>query len=318
MIEPRLSDADKRALDLLIECGMNPATAAATSTEERRRCAALASSLQALERYPVHPAPDVLVEATLARIVQADRQREDRLRLDSARGSGRAFRTADGFALAATLIFAACIALPLLSGVRTATGEAQCQNNMRSLLRGFYGYAGDQRSMLPATAGFSGFSSGENTAAATASAANGTGHSTLSMLAHQGYCPIGCVHCNAGRKLSYRLPMHPSQATIHASSILPLVADRNPELESPSTAANKEQVAPDTNAGTGSDNHGRRGLNVLFGEGSIAWMASPVVTIRVKVRARQENLWLPRDIDGVEGFTDRPASHSPFDVFLTN
>lgn len=318
MTEPRLSEADKRALDLLVESGMNPSAAAASSNEERRRCAALATSLQALERYPVREAPELLVEATLARVAQAERQREDRMRLDGARGSGRAFRTADGFALAATLIFAACIALPLLSGVRTATGEAQCQNNMRSLLRGVYGYAGDQRSMLPATAGFSGFSSGQTSAAQTASAANGTGHSTLSMLAQQGYCPIGCVHCNGGRKLSYRLPMHPIQMTIHASPILPLVADRNPHLETPSTSATKEQAAATQNAGSGSVNHGRRGLNVLFGEGSIAWMPTPVVTIRVKRLARQENLWLPRNIDGIEGFTDRPASHDPFDVFLTN
>ncbi|MSR17824.1 MAG: hypothetical protein EXS00_01435 [Phycisphaerales bacterium] len=317
MTVPNLHPSDARVLDLLVEAGFDPAVLPPLNAEDAARARALCDYFHSLDRTPIAEPSDVLVEATLARIQQADRDSAERMKLGSGESRGlRVMGIGNHLALAATVLIAVCVAIPLAAHSRNGSAEALCANGLRNLGRALHGYSADNLGSLPMTAGFAGFAPGGN-ADQMAQAADGKGGEALATLAHKGYCTAACTRCNGTRQLAYRVPMHRVQLSLLILPGMPVVADRNPEI-----GLNPEQkLSSSAKTGElprGSDNHERRGLNVLFNDGATRWIIEPIVRVRTPLGIRDEDLWRPRTTDGTESLGSKAVANDPFDVFLVN
>lgn len=105
----RLSDADAEAVDGLFEHGLDE-----SQDPDDDRANAVRELLSILEDYPVEPASEELVDATLARVARDESERRERFSIDAGRGTpGRGIRLPDFFAVAASMLLAVGIGWPL-------------------------------------------------------------------------------------------------------------------------------------------------------------------------------------------------------------
>lgn len=315
----QLNDADARAIDALFEEGLDPAEAeqrlATMSGPDRARAEAALRLLSKLETLPAPaPSPD-LVPSLMARIDEVERHRRERMRVPSPLRRIRGIRIPDLVTIAAVLLLAVGVGWPLAQSVRNTSMREQCERNMGSLYAGLSRYASDHAGQLPLAAGLGSFlhSIGEGDAAKDGSATkvdwrtyrHGEHLETLRELDYVGSRCLTCPGCAKDRgAMALRVPAVGQRFILGAMPGM-LVADANPALE---LLRDGKACAPGTR--TSSRNHGLQGQNVLFDDGSVRWLLSPVLP-------NGDSIWAPCDERGPAASLEQGLLPvDPAEVFL--
>lgn len=275
---PQLSPDDVRVLDELAAAGFDPAALDGLAPADRERGERLLGMFGLLEQYTVEPADDVLVDATLARIDQAERRQQDRMRLEPAGDvmPRRRLPLPDIVTAASIALIAASVIWPTVTHLKKRSIDLQCQNNLRQLGDAFAMYARSHDGSPPVmTAGLSwdSYSHTDN----------------LQPLVDGGYCDAGCLNCpghhhpaghdGAVLPCSYSYQWQVPKSLEAAGEDVVLLGDLNPLVQ----AARSGGVAP---AFSLSVSHGGRGQFVLLNGGATLWLETPLFRTG-------DNIWLP-------------------------
>jgi type II secretory pathway pseudopilin PulG len=298
----RLCPADCRVLDALVEVGFDPTALEGLSEDDQSRVDRLMSLFALTRDYPVEDSSEALVHATIAAIDRAERDREDRLHLatvqEATRPTGmRRIFVPDFITVAAVLLIAASIVLPVMSGMRQRSLDAQCENNLRVMGYAFSHYAADYDGTMPVV----------SQAGLNRSWDMFSNFLHLSPLEAGQYCKPGCMGCpghdaTAGPGYSYQWQEADRARRWNGGRATRIVlGDRNPLLDAIRLG---RILAPDSV----SLNHGGRGQNVLASDGSTMWLSEPVVG--------QDNIWLPAGVDGLK--PGEIVNEPEDDVFLAH
>ncbi|MFT5422392.1 MAG: Tfp pilus assembly protein PilE [Phycisphaerales bacterium] len=327
--EPQISDedlqlcpADEEALDALVRAGFELARVP-------RSLRARAERLHALQRAATTPAAQEpraeLVSRTLAH-VQA-RLDHDSQTFEIGRRRGlTGVRWADVISVAAVMVIASSVVVPVFSAMRSQATRTSCQANMLATASAMGLYAGDNRGSLPvSTAGFGGswMKVGEPKQSNSAN---------LYTVVTSNYARLNDLACPGNRaaptvrtdpqatdwdsldevSYSYQIvsKFHPNWHSDAQGESPVILADRSPVVL---RAAAGEVINP----WESSPNHGRRGQHALRTDGSSQWRTEAWPT-------GEDNIWLPRYIEqvidlarnqaGLIDGTELPADRS--DTFL--
>jgi hypothetical protein len=297
----RLSAADQRVLDALVECGFDPEALEAMPPDGQKRAQAVLSLFGLLRDYPVDDADPTLTHATLARIDRHEDERAARLTFQAVQAEGSAGRRAfpirvpDFISVAAVLLIAAAVLFPVVGRVRQASIDARCADNMRALGTAFAQYAGDFDGAAPvAAAGFASFGWDGR-------------HNLLNLkpLLQGGYCRQGHLNCPGHHdefsgSYSYQCQDPGLPVYWNLGGLLVVLGDRNPLVD----AAMIGQIMPALSI---SINHGGRGQNVLRNDGAVLWLRQPTID--------SDNIWLPH---GFATLREGARPVSARDAFLTH
>jgi len=313
---PRLSDADARVLDLLVEAEFDPSAIERLSPEDRRRAEALARLFGTLERWPA-PIPD---EALVARVMGAvdtlETDRRGRMRLDGRVGVVRRLRLPDLVTIAASIILVLGVGWPLVRAVRGATWREQCERNMTSMHAGLNAFARDHDGSLPLAAGFGGFDGRSTSGSATVASSSPVGAGpdwrtyrhgeSLEQLVDREYVGARCLTCPGCEKdrgaMALRVPA--AGQRFHLTQVRGmLVADANPAIDLLRSGGDWRPAAS-----LGSFNHRQQGQNVLMDDGAVRWLISPI-------RADGDSIWTPRGESG-ESLAPGTLPLDPNDIFM--
>lgn len=292
-----LSPEDQRVLDALFESGLDSSAVSRLPEKDRERGRHLMRLIGLLDDYPADDPDEMLVDATIARIRRSTEARTRAQRDSETRelaGLNRLrFRVPDLMSMAAVLLIAASIGIPVMQHIRQQSVALACTTNMVSLGGAFANYANEHEGRVPVqVAGFAG--------------SMPVGWLDPLPLVRQGYCEQGHASC-PGHELhlgySYQVQALPRMDSVvwgsdPSSAVL---GDRNPVLDA-RRAANL--LSPLTN----STNHAERGQNVLLHDLSVVWLEVPV-------RGSDDNIWLP-----IGGNESDPVSTpaTPLDTFLAH
>lgn len=312
---PALTVEDGEAVDLLVEHGFDLEAALRAAPAQAERLRAAHAVFFRLESYDVGPSSGTsdpaLVDATLARIAQEDDARRSRMRLDGTGGVARlgSERWRDVLAVACAAILILSIGMPIANQLSGRSRDASCGANLRDLGMGIAGYVKDNDG-LPMAAGFSPDLSG------LASWSGLRNRDNLKTLAERGYCSPGCLCCAAdatGEGYAYQVPTRSALWRWQSGERGPLVADRNPVID---LFRSGRPIGTFT---MNSPEHGGRGQNVLFTDGSIEFARSPILIVPASafLPSHAENIWIPMDSGKLEDGFDAPREWIGFDVFLT-
>lgn len=295
--ELTLCEADQLALDQYINAGYCVQSVEADLRPRVQRLEAMGASITSGHSR----ASSDLIERTLATIQTHIDAQEATMRVADREGSGGfSFRWTDLISIAAMLLLAASVVMPVMSGVRANAQQAICFDNMHGAASAFGMYTGSNRDMLPmATAGFGPTWIDVGTTPERSNSSNlytliRTGMASLDDLA----CPSnpGAARGEADPdawdwrslgEISYSYRIMPPGGMRASSAQLPvrvvLLADRSPVVL---RAARGQRVRPEEN----SPNHSQAGQHMLMLDGSSVWASTPVLESR-------DNIWLPRPIE---------------------
>lgn len=142
----RLSDEDAAAVDRLFEDGHRGDPAG----PDDPRAEAVSSLFGLLDSYPVEPASEDLVNATLARVAREEAARADRMAIQNVpRVATRSLRLPDFFAVAAALFLAVGIGWPLYSVIQDQNQIIESRHRLGRVGEAIAGFALDHDDMLP-------------------------------------------------------------------------------------------------------------------------------------------------------------------------
>lgn len=295
---PVLRPEDAASIDRLVECGFDEAR---VDDERDRRVLAV---LRVLDAYPVDASDPSLIDATLARIDAAEREQAERMRLE--RGPRRKARWADMGGLAAVALLALGVAWPALGYMRQNAMRTRCASNLRELSAGLVTYAADHRDALPMSAGMAARNAPRPTMLEWTTYDHG---GNLLVLPLQGYCSAQHVHCpacaeQAGmRAFAYQVPWADRPFRMAVVGRGPLVADSNPALD-------LRRLGRPVGQRLSSWNHSQSGQNVMFGDGAVIWMITPVLN--------GDNIFLPRGAERPEQISNMVELPLAGDIFLAH
>jgi hypothetical protein len=307
--EAVLSQADQRAVDLLIEHGFDVAAASAADPALRSRIEAASRLFACTERYPLEPVDPSLVDATLARIDRTEEERAERMRVTPERNStGGRGRWADFIAIACVALLAVSIGVPLLSQLQHRKEIEGCAANMRSIGSALATYSGDFDGR-PLAAGIA------PDLSALTSWAGYDNSRHLDVLHERGYCDRACLCCGNDKDRQGYASQVPNERMNRAwrqPSHLPLLADRNPLI------VRTILGHPIGTAVENSLDHGGDGQNVLFADLTISFEGSPILRVRIGADGEgvEENIWVPASRNGTQDGLHAPSEWSAIDVFL--
>ncbi len=309
-----LSPADCEALDLLIahEFDLNAAISANPAASARLHAAhALFTRLDA---YECEAPDESIVDATLAHIARADDATAARMRfdpaLDQAQSTGPSRgRWHDFIGLACAAILILSIGIPIASYMQGRNADAECGNNQRNLASGIASYVRDNEHM-PIAAGFS----PDFSALTSWNDYKSAKH--LNELVDGGYCSKGCLACGndaTNEGYAYQVPSRGAHFAWSNGSRAPAIADRNPVID----LSRRGQVVGVLVIN--SPEHDGRGQNVLFTDGSVEFLGSPMLIVpsSAAMKSHLENIWIPMDQGHLEDGIDSPGEWLGLDIFLT-
>ncbi len=318
-----LSPTCADALDSWAHSGYDAARTPAVFREQavqHQRLAALATGPVPGERR----GRETLVEATLARVQAEIDSSESNLSIERWRGRRGGLRLADVVSIAAMLLLATAIILPVASSVREGQRRTVCNSNLAGVGAGLGMYAMSNASALPmasAQPDTRWIDVGEDPA--RSNSANlyvlvRTNHVTLEKLACPGNQLAPTVRLAADQRdwrrleeVSYSYRISPSEQRLRwgENEGRIVMADRSPVIL---RVAMGDPIVPDAN----SPNHAAEGQHLLASDNSVQWATSPVVD--------GDNIWLPGVIEdridelkrarGLLRGDERPSA--PDDIFL--
>lgn len=294
LAEPVLLDADREALDAWImaghDCSRTPASLHSRAQQHQ--------NLASLTQCPIDAeADDGLIERTIE-LARQSSQTESFVAADYRPTPSWSMR--DLVSLAAMLLLASAVILPVLSNVRSNATQLACFNNLAAVGNAVGVYAGANRSSLPvATAGFSGTWINVGGKPEESNSAN------LYTLVRKGYTPLDKLACPGNPQspthertpgaydwrnideISYSYSIMAGRGMTLSqpgrTTKLVIATDRSPVIL---RVVRGEAIVPEAN----SPNHRGQGQHALFADGSSAWLGSPVLE-------SGDNIWLPRPIE---------------------
>ena len=306
----QLSDADSRAVDRLLESGLNPDA----PTSDDPRDAAVLELLGLLDDYPVEPAAQELVDATLARVAREEAELAARMSFQNMpRLPERRTKIPDFFAVAAALFLAAGIGLPLYQVIEGQDKLRQSENRLNGVGQAIAGFSEDFGDLLPLRQGLlTGDQQGSEIVSEMPCPIREDWSGNLRMLSDRGYCDSRLLYATAqnGSKKSqvaYRVPFTRNtfrlQGGPHTASEI-LLSDPNPVAE-----AMRRSERPGSSV-TGSSIHDFNHVVVLrFDLG--------LETLPSAVRPDGDCLWVHENYDPDR--LDQPfLPLSPFDEVLAH
>lgn len=296
-----LSPSDEDAVEAYIESGYS---LSGVEPELRDRAARLdqINALLTTGRNADSLEREDLVISTLGGIqahIDAERLA---MNIAQARGFQLPARWADLVSIAAMLLLAASVILPIMSGLRSSSQRELCFSNMNGTGNAFGLYTGANRDMLPmATAGFG------PTWLDVGSTPERSNSSNLYTLVRNGFSGLDELACpsnpnaptgepepdawdwNSLKEISYSYRIMP-RGGMRATAVdqpvrVVLLADRSPVVL---RMARKQPIIPEEN----SPNHSGSGQHMLMLDGSARWETTPVLDNR-------DNIWLPRPVETV-------------------
>ena len=293
----QLSAQDQQALDQYIEAGYQLDSVDASIRDRAAKCEQIGAAITASDPSA---SSDDLVNRTLLAIQTHIDQEQSAMDINQARRGNFSIRWSDMISIAAMLLIAASIIMPVMSGVRSKSQRGICFNNMQSTANAFGLYAGSNRDMLPmATAGFG------PTWMDVGSTPERSNSSNLFTLIRSGMSDLSDLACpsnpnavtgepdpnawdwNSLSEVSYSYRIMPPGGMRATAVQMPvrvvLLADRSPVIL---RAAAGQPVIPEEN----SPNHKSSGQHMLMLDGSAQWTTSPIIN-------SQDNIWLPRPIE---------------------
>lgn len=322
---PGVDAAGLRTVDELVESGWRGRDAGASSIAGLLGLLHAESSSEAGARAQRREA---VVEATLSKVQRAIDTEHRRLRLESepvqmVRGR---FRMADLVAIAATLLIGTAVVGPMLLGARETVREQQCAVNFQNAGLGFGLFASQHDGRLPSVralpqreqAAVTPDGPWWNVGAAPSHSANlfvlvRTGYVLISDLSCPGnhFAPASATEGDARdwrnhAEVSYSLqlfsPDNPPRWSDGTRRVI--LTDKSPVIERARRGEAFDPLAP-------SRNHQGRGQNVLFNDGSVAFMRTPVLS-------SGDNIWLPASVSGTARptLTGREVPTRADDVFV--
>lgn len=292
----QLSPNDERLLDALVEGGFDPRSLEALSAEERQRVETLLHTLGLLHDYPVDDLDETLIDAAMARIDRFEDERAARLRFDAVNDGERPTRgrlpLPSFISVAAVILIAASIVIPVMSTVRQRSIDSGCANNMRLMGFAFGAYAGDYSGYMPmARAGLGG------TWDTVRNSVN------LEPLVAGGFCELHHLNCpgdhDHGMSYAYQWQVPDQPMRWSAPRVTIVMGDRNPLIDAYHSGAR-------ASAATLSFNHDGRGQNVLASDGGTIWLEQAVI-------GKGDNIWLPGQVSELAAGLQ---PQQPGDVFL--
>ena len=133
----------------------------------------------------------------------------------------------------------------------------------------------------------------------------------LSPLVAGQFCGAGdlaCPGCATGQPcFAYRVPVRGERFMLDRGFRSVVIADSNPLTEAGRLGLRASHLQP-------SSNHGQSGQNMLFSDGSVEWHTSPLIGDGT---GAMDNIWLPRDSQGVERIDLQAWPTQPRDTFVT-
>lgn len=309
-----LGAEDARAVDLLIEHGFDLDRALSAHPELAPRLSAAHALFARMDAVEVEPPDPALIDATLARIAREETARESRMRVGP--GSDRALvgvspsRWKDFVAVACVAIMLLAIGMPLSTWLRGRSIDARCSANMRTIAGALDTYTKDHGA-LPFAASLG---------ADFASLLDWRGYqnsSHLSPLHEHQYCDPGCLCCAGapeGAGYAFQVPSRMADWRWRGGERVPVLSDRNPIIDFERRGLRVASLVGN------SPDHDGRGENMLFTDGSIEFVTTPVLLIprRATGAARSpapEHVWLPSTGTGEERL-GAPGAWGGTDVFL--
>jgi hypothetical protein len=230
-----LSEADSEAVDRLLESGLDPD--APPSGDPRD--AAVLELLGLLDDYPVEPAAQELVDATLARVAREEADQAARMSFQNApRVSERRTKIPDFFAVAAAMFLAVGIGLPLYQVIDGEDKLTQSQNRLNGVGQAVAGFSEDFSDLLPLQKGLL-TNQGGQLDPDMPCPIRGDWSGNLRMLSDQGYCDARLLHLigpdgTRSSQVAYRVPFSRKtfrlQSGPHTSDEI-LLSDPNPVAE---------------------------------------------------------------------------------------
>lgn len=305
---------DARAVDALIDHGFDADRASAAHPELAERIAAARALFGRLESPAVEAPDPAIIDATLARIAREESARESRMRIEPARDAARATigsgRWKDFIAVACVAIMVLAVGVPVATWLRGRAIDARCAANMRVLAGALDIYSKDHAS-TPFAAGLG---------ADFASLLNWRGYRNsghLDLLAEHNYCDSACLCCAgapSGSGYAFQVPSRLADWRWRGGERVPALSDRNPIVD-----FERRGMRVVSFVGNSPDHDGR-GENMLFTDGSVEFVSTPVLVIprraaSTAAKAGPENVWLPATTDGTE-VLDAPGAWTGLDVFL--
>ncbi len=269
---------------------------ASAADEQHARLAGMVTGGQAYDSA----SRGALIERTLGAIQREIDASEKRHIMDTPISPSGRFRLADLVSMAAMILIAASVVIPVMGGMQSREMKMVCNNNLAGVAQGFGLYTGANRDTLPvATAGFGGSWMDVGTTPDRSNSSN------LFVLVRNDYaslkdlaCPTnpnalveGDVHTmtdwHSLQEISYSYRVMPSGG-LKATSVeqpdrVVLLADRSPVIL---RIAAGQPVRPEENT----PNHDSRGQHILGLGGSSAWTVTPRL-------GQGDNLWLPRTVE---------------------
>ncbi len=318
-----LSVADSAALDAMVDSGWRAEGVGPIHSARAVKMAALFANLDPAQAESFER--EDLISRTMTRVLTAERALGRAGRgvavegdMVLARRPG-GFRLADMVSVAAMLFVAASIVWPAVGAARDRSMRADCVSNMNTAALGFSLYGADHRSELPMTerAAERLYLNGGPAAAAGEGSPGGgrwwhvgdptSSHSAnLFVLARGQYVTLGELACagnplaaqhldleanrdwRSSEEVSYSYQLFGRQKpqwTMASRAVV--LTDRSPIVE---RAKRGERFDPHAN----SLNHRGKGQTVLFNDGDVEWMETPVLT----GPGGADNMWLPRYLTG--------------------
>jgi hypothetical protein len=296
--EARLSQEDQAACDEYVESGYS-----VEAVQDAPRAKKLEALGVLVASGDVHRGSrESLVTRTLSGIQAHIDAEESTMKLEPRAGFQLPGRWADLVSIAAMLLLAASVIMPIMSGMRSMNQQGICFNNMNQTANAFGLYTGANRDMLPmATAGFGPTWMDVGT---TPERSNSSNLYTLIRNQFAGLDDLACPSnpnaatgdadpdawdWNSLEEISYSYRIMP-QGGMRATSIdqpvrVVLLSDRSPVVLR--IKAN-QAVRPEEN----SPNHDHTGQHMLMLDGSATWSDLPMLDSR-------DNIWLPRPIESV-------------------
>ena len=305
-----LHPADEEALDAYLRSGGDLSRVPSSLRDRAQRHAHLHAALLAgASGEPMDfAARSKRIDAVVSAVADAADRDARPIPLEARRSGLSNLRLRDLVSLAAMLLIASAVAIPVLGSARASARQAACESNLLATANALGVYAGSYRSALPvATAGFGGTWMNVGSTPDQSNSANlytlvRTDHARLADLA----CPGNEVAPTVRRdpaatdwrdihevSYSYRVtegyqPLWrlslpgPMRVAANPARVV-VLADRSPVTLK---IAAGDPADPFAN----SPNHGGRGQHVLFADGSVGWTTDPRLE-------SGDNIWLPRPVE---------------------
>jgi len=325
-----LGPEDVAVLDALLEARAPGGEADSLKAVPADRLDALCKVLALLDRCPAEEPSGDLTERTLAAVAEARQRLQFTQQIHALTGtrSGRGrFQWLDLVAVAAIVLFTFTLVFPALERNRESARQIAGASNLAAAGAGMSNYAADHHGAAPrgkTAPGTSWIKVGSTRTDSSQPIQSNSAH--LYILVKRGYVSVSTLACPDNPNAPTTMPAdahdwaspqavsfsYQNQYTRYLTKMdgkrMAILADKNPLFVV--RLNNELTYNPDLPTDQPSFQHGQRGQNVLFTDGSVQWTVRPI--LQLNHRSDEDNIWTARGIKnykGNEAPTDPGDSH---------